>query len=78
MHPSSTPDPNILKDLVIKKMPYGKYKGRIIADIPIHYLEWMQKEGFPEGKLGMWLSTCYEIKINGLQDLLHKLKQQWG
>lgn len=70
------PDPSILLELVKMKMPYGKYKGQLIADIPVHYLEWMKREGFPTGKLGMLLATCYEIKINGLQELLSKLKRQ--
>lgn len=67
-------NPDILKEIVTKEMPFGKYKGRKIADIPVHYLEWFQSKGFPEGKLGMWLSTVYEIKINGLEDILYQLK----
>ena len=64
----------ILVDLITKKMPYGKYKGRLICDIPEHYLIWMQRQGFPEGKLGMWLSTMYEIRLNGLEYLLQNLR----
>ena len=64
----------ILTDLVTKRMPYGKYKGRLICDIPEHYLIWMQKQGFPDGKLGMWLSTMYEIRLNGLEYLLRNLR----
>lgn len=64
----------ILVDLITKKMPYGKYKGRLICDIPEHYLIWMQKQGFPKGKLGMWLSTMYEIRLNGLEYLIRNLK----
>ena len=64
----------ILVDLITKKMPYGKYKGRLICDIPEHYLIWMQRQGFPEGKLGMWLSTMYEIRLNGLEYLLRNLR----
>lgn len=67
-------NPDILKEIVTKEMPFGKYKGRKIADIPVHYLEWFQSKGFPEGKLGMWLSTVYEIKINGLEEILYQLK----
>lgn len=69
------PDPQLLKDLVIMRMPFGKYKGTILADLPIHYLEWFAREGFPQGKLGMLLSTIYEIKINGLTDLLKPLRR---
>ena len=72
---SSTPDPQILKNLVTVKMPFGKYAGRVLCDLPVHYLEWFQREGFPKGKLGMQLATLYEIKINGLSEILHKLKR---
>jgi uncharacterized protein (DUF3820 family) len=51
----------ILQDLVKFQMPYGKYKGRLICDLPEYYLIWYQNKGFPEGKLGMLLATMYEI-----------------
>ncbi|GAB3654328.1 DUF3820 family protein [Echinicola sediminis] len=66
----------ILIDLVTKKMPFGKHKGQLICDIPEHYLVWMHGKGFPEGKLGMWLHTMYEIRINGLEYLLVELKKK--
>ncbi len=69
-------DGNILKELVIMKMPYGKYKGRTLCDLPISYLEWFAGKGFPKGKLGMLLSTIYEIKLNGLENLIEPLKRQ--
>jgi len=69
------PDPTILKDLVTQKMPFGKYKDRLLCDLPVHYLEWMYAQGFPKGRLGMQLSTIYEIKINGLEKILQPLKQ---
>jgi uncharacterized protein (DUF3820 family) len=65
----------ILMDLVTKRMPFGKYKGKLLCDIPEDYLVWMHKKGFPEGKLGMWLSTLYEIRLNGLDYLLVGLKK---
>lgn len=69
-------DRNILIELVTVKMPFGKYKDRIICDIPSFYLEWyMHHAKLPEGKLGMLLSTMYEIKINGLEDLLKPIKK---
>lgn len=68
-------DKEILMDLVTKKMPFGKYKGKLLCDIPEDYLVWMHKKGFPEGKLGMWLSTLYEIRLNGLDDILFQLKK---
>jgi uncharacterized protein (DUF3820 family) len=70
-----SPDPEILKALVHVKMPFGKYEGRLLADLPVSYLEWFSRKGFPQGKLGMQLRTVYEIKINGLEELLSKLKQ---
>lgn len=67
------PDPSILEAIVSTPMPYGKYKGRTIKNLPTHYLEWMSKEGFPKGRLGMILSTTHTIKINGLEFLLEGL-----
>lgn len=64
----------ILLSLVQTKMPYGKYKDVTICNIPVHYLEWMQRQGFPKGKLGVQLETMYEIKLNGLEHLLTPLK----
>ena len=71
-------DPNLLLSLVRMPMPFGKYKGIILCNLPVSYLEWFAKEGFPEGKLGMLLATIYEIKINGLEYLLTPLKNQQG
>ncbi|MHA7130079.1 DUF3820 family protein [Algoriphagus namhaensis] len=68
-------DKQILIDLVTKTMPYGKYKGRLLCDIPEHYLIWLKGKGFPEGKLGMWLHTLYEIRLNGLEHILHQLRR---
>ena len=70
------PDPKILTDVVQTKMPFGKYKGTLISDLPVYYLEWMHSKGFPEGKLGMLLSTVFEIKTNGLSKILDLVKQK--
>ena len=67
---SQAPNSQILVDLVTHKMPFGKYKGRTLKDLPVSYLEWFARKGFPNGKLGMQLQTLYEIKLNGLEDLL--------
>ncbi|HTB99526.1 MAG TPA: DUF3820 family protein [Ferruginibacter sp.] len=67
-------NPELLIQLVSMKMPFGKYKDRLLCDLPVHYLEWFQRKGFPEGKLGVLLETIYEIKINGIEDLLRPLK----
>lgn len=72
------PDPEILKDLVRMKMPFGKYKDRLIADLPEDYLRWFKDKGFPPGKLGMLMSTCFEIKLNGLNKMLYELKDLFG
>ncbi|MBT1699657.1 DUF3820 family protein [Fulvivirgaceae bacterium PWU4] len=69
------PDGEILLSLVRMKMPFGKYKGTVLCDLPVSYLEWFAKEGFPAGKLGMMLATIYEIKINGLTYLLQPLRK---
>jgi uncharacterized protein (DUF3820 family) len=68
------PNAELLLHLVKMKMPFGKYKDRILCDLPVSYLEWFQRKGFPKGKLGVLLETIYEIKINGLEDLLGPLK----
>lgn len=64
----------ILEEICTVEMPFGKYKGIILVDLPINYLEWFQRQGMPNGKLGMQLSTIYEIKLNGLMDLLTPLR----
>lgn len=52
------------------KMPYGKYQGRRIIDIPEPYLVWMARTGFPVGALGQSLALAYEIKLNGLESMI--------
>ena len=69
------PDPNLLIQLIQMKMPFGKFKDRILCDLPVSYLEWFQQKGFPKGKLGILLETLYEIKINGLEGLLEPLRR---
>jgi len=68
-------DPTILKGLVTVKMPFGKYEGYLICDLPEYYLNWFNTKGFPNGKLGMLLSTMYEIRLNGLTHLLDPIKR---
>ena len=67
-------DANILIEIVRMKMPFGKYKGVLLSSLPVSYLEWFARKGFPPGKLGMMLQTIYEIKLNGLEYLLDRLK----
>lgn len=68
-------NPEILKEICIVKMPFGKYQGTVLADLPVSYLEWFQRTGMPKGKLGMQLATIYEIKLNGLMDLLAPIRR---
>jgi uncharacterized protein len=69
------PDGEMLLQLVKMKMPFGKYKDTVLCDLPVSYLEWFQRKGFPKGKLGMLLQTVYEIKLNGLTEILEPLKK---
>jgi len=64
-----------LKKLVTVSMPYGKYKGRVIADLPGHYLNWFAREGFPPGELGQLLALMQELDHNGLKHLLDPLRK---
>lgn len=68
-------DPQLLLELVKMPMPFGKYKGTLLCHLPVAYLEWFQRKGFPAGKLGILLQTLYEIKLNGLEHLLEPLKK---
>lgn len=69
--------PEDLKQLVTLEMPYGKYKGRLLADLPGHYLAWFAREGFPPGKLGQLLALMHEIDHNGLKGLLDPLRPRY-
>ncbi len=68
-------NPELLQLLVTREMPYGKYKGRVIADLPGNYLAWYAREGFPPGQLGQLLALMLEIDHNGLKHLLGPLRQ---
>jgi len=69
------PDPEILRSLVSTRMPFGKHKDWLLSDLPVHYLEWFSRKGFPPGKLGMQLETVLVIKANGLEAILQKVKR---
>ncbi|HZY33082.1 MAG TPA: DUF3820 family protein [Rhodanobacter sp.] len=68
-------DPEDLQKLVSVRMPYGKYQGRLIADLPGAYLEWFARKGFPKGELGRLLALMLELDHNGLSSLLDPLRQ---
>lgn len=71
---TSRPHPELLQELVTMKMPFGKYKDRVLCDLPDAYLAWFAREGFPKGKLGILLETLHEIRLNGLGYLLQPLR----
>lgn len=65
-----------LERLVTLEMPFGKYKGRLIADLPGPYLAWFARKGFPPGQMGRLLALMHELDHNGLTGLLQPLRQQ--
>ena len=65
-----------IERLVTVTMPFGKYKGRLIADLPGHYLNWFAREGFPQGELGRLLALMHEMDHNGLRGLLDPLRNR--
>ncbi len=69
-------NPSELERLLTVEMPYGKYKGRAIADLPGHYLNWFAREGFPKGELGRLIALMHEIDHNGLDELLTPLRHR--
>jgi hypothetical protein len=70
---------NLEKEDLIKltqmRMPFGKYKDRVLCDLPVSYLEWFARKGFPQGKLGALLQVLHTIKTNGLEEILTGLKR---
>ncbi|HJV73604.1 MAG TPA: DUF3820 family protein [Noviherbaspirillum sp.] len=69
-------DTQHLELLISCEMPFGKYKGRVIADLPGHYLGWLAREGFPKGEIGRLLALMYELDHNALRHLLDPLRKQ--
>jgi uncharacterized protein (DUF3820 family) len=65
-----------LQHLVSRTMPFGKYKGRMIADLPGNYLNWFAREGFPPGEIGRLLALMQELDHNGLKGLLEPLRNR--
>lgn len=70
------PDPQFLLELAEARMPFGKYKGRLLIDLPEPYVIWFRQQGFPHGKLGKQLETVYVIKANGLEHLFSPLRKK--
>ena len=65
-----------LLEVATMEMPFGKYRGRALIDLPEPYLLWFQEKGFPQGRLGMLMTLCLEIKINGLEHLIKPLRSK--
>lgn len=72
-----SPDKEKLIELAHYKMPFGKFKGRYLVDLPEPYLVWFNQKGFPDGKLGMLLKSMYEIKVNGLEPLIWRVQKDF-
>jgi uncharacterized protein (DUF3820 family) len=70
-------DQNFLIKLAHTKMPYGKYKGRYLIDLPEHYIVWYKTKGFPKGTLGDMMNEVYELKLNGLEHLIRTIQQKY-
>jgi len=66
-----------LIELAHTKMPFGKYEGRFLIDLPEHYVVWYHQKGFPKGKLGNQLQLIYELKLNGLEYLVRSIKEKY-
>jgi uncharacterized protein (DUF3820 family) len=74
-HDQPQPDPEEMMALVSTRMPFGKYQGWLLIDLPEPYVVWFANQGFPEGKLGRMLRTVHEVKVNGLEYLFEPLRQ---
>lgn len=70
-------DPKKLVELAWYKMPFGKYKDRFLGDLPEYYMVWFRTQGFPDGKLGMLMEAVYDMKLNGIEGLLHEIRKQY-
>ncbi|MDX1278121.1 DUF3820 family protein [Oceanihabitans sediminis] len=71
------PDREFLIKLAHTKMPYGKYKGKYLIDLPEYYVVWYHSKGFPKGKLGEMLETVYTLKLNGLEMLIRNIQKNF-
>lgn len=65
-----------LVKLAHAKMPFGKFEGRYLIDLPEHYIVWYHSKGFPKGELGQQMQLVYELKLNGLEDLIRNIRRQ--
>jgi len=70
------PDPDALVQIARMRMPFGRYEGTRLIDLPEPYVVWFRRQGFPRGRLGVLLATLYEIKANGLEHLIRELRDR--
>ena len=70
-------DRQFLIDLAKMKMPFGKYQGRYLINLPEHYIVWYKNKGFPAGKLGKQMELVYELQLNGLEDIIRKIQKDF-
>ncbi|MEE2802511.1 MAG: DUF3820 family protein [Bacteroidota bacterium] len=70
------PDKKQLLELAHYKMPFGKFKGSFLSDLPEAYFLWFKRNGWPQGKLGVYMQSVYELKINGLEIILKQLRSK--
>ncbi len=71
------PDPKELIKLAHAKMPFGKYEGRFLIDLPEYYVVWYKNNGFPKGKLGEQMQSVYELKLNGLEQMIRNIRARY-
>jgi uncharacterized protein len=74
MEENNQQNQQLLLELAKAKMPFGKYKNQYLIDLPEFYMVWFKNQGFPKGKLGNQLALVYELKLNGLEDLVRKIR----
>jgi len=70
-------DRQFLIDVAKMKMPFGKYKGYFLIDLPEHYIVWYKNKGFPTGKLGKQMQLVYELQLNGLEDIVREIRKKF-
>jgi len=70
-------DKQFLIDTANMRMPFGKYKGIYLIELPEHYIVWYRNKGFPTGKLGDMMGLVYEMQLNGLEDILRKIREEF-
>ena len=76
MEENNIQNKQFLLELSKAKMPFGKFKNQYLIDLPEYYIVWFKNQGFPKGKLGQQLGLVYELKLNGLEDLVREIRRK--